>query len=205
MPSFLSRERILRGAFPPTVAGIIFLACALLTFWFLTASNLRLATAIGGGITFGAVGVATAVDIRRLILPDPWLALGALAAFGHLLWLVGKAVTTGDTMVVASAGVVFMMGVVGGSFAFILFFFIHYFSKGQVGLGDAKLAGVLGIWLGPFGWAVMGLSLLVAVLLGGLGALVVALRRGVGARFAYGPYLTLGAVVGTVWAAGSFT
>jgi prepilin signal peptidase PulO-like enzyme (type II secretory pathway) len=76
-----------------------------------------------------------------------------------------------------------------------LFFLIpNLASSGSVGMGDVKLAFLLG--------AVLGKAVLVALLLGTVGASLVAVallvRRGAAARkqsLAYGPFLALGAVV----------
>lgn len=65
------------------------------------------------------------------------------------------------------------------------------------GLGDVKLAGVLGLVLGWFGWGAVLLGIYLAVLLGGLTALVllVCRRAGRGSAIAFGPFLALGAVL----------
>lgn len=70
--------------------------------------------------------------------------------------------------------------------------------RGGLGFGDVKLAGWLGILLGWWGWgAVLG-GVVAAVLVGGLGALVLLLTRraGPGTHLAYGPALACGALLG---------
>lgn len=59
---------------------------------------------------------------------------------------------------------------------------------GGMGMGDVKLAGVLGLAAGSLGLTAAVLSPLVGFLLGG-GAAVVALRQGRGTRIPFGPFL----------------
>jgi leader peptidase (prepilin peptidase)/N-methyltransferase len=67
-----------------------------------------------------------------------------------------------------------------------------------MGIGDVKLAGVLGLCLGP----AVAVALLVALLAGTAFGLVLAVRSGVraarSATIPFGPYLALGGVVGLV-------
>ena len=69
-----------------------------------------------------------------------------------------------------------------------------------MGLGDAKLAALMGAWLGPLG---LGLAVALAVISGGLigllGRLTGRLRRG--QAMAFGPFLAAGTLA--VWWAGS--
>ncbi|MFN7739313.1 MAG: prepilin peptidase [Cyanobacteriota bacterium] len=74
------------------------------------------------------------------------------------------------------------------------------FGKPALGLGDAKLAAMMGAWLGPLG---LGLAVALAVICGGLigllGRLTGRLRRG--QAMAFGPFLAAGTLA--VWWAGS--
>ena len=74
------------------------------------------------------------------------------------------------------------------------------FGKPALGLGDAKLAALMGAWLGPLG---LGLAVALAVISGGLigllGRLTGRLRQG--QAMAFGPFLAAGTLA--VWWAGS--
>ena len=61
---------------------------------------------------------------------------------------------------------------------------------GGMGMGDVKLAAALGLAAPTIGVAV--LSSLLAFLLGGVAAVFVLIRRGPGARVAFGPFLLAG-------------
>ncbi|MDC7120795.1 prepilin peptidase [Cellulomonas fimi] len=77
-----------------------------------------------------------------------------------------------------------------------------------MGLGDVKLAGVLGLYLGWFGWGSLAVGWFAAYLIGGLFSvgLMIAGRAGRKSRIPFGPWMLLGAGVGvfvgeTVWGA----
>jgi leader peptidase (prepilin peptidase) / N-methyltransferase len=67
-----------------------------------------------------------------------------------------------------------------------------------IGLGDVKLVGVLGLFLGYLGWDAVAVGMFAAVLLGALGGVVQiatgrATRR---SRIPYGPFLLAGTLLG---------
>src|SRR5258707_5228102 len=76
-----------------------------------------------------------------------------------------------------------------GLLAFVLFLVVSLVVRGGLGMGDVKLAGLLGFLLGS---AVLP-ALLIGTLVGAVAALAVAARSSAGFRttFAYGPYLAL--------------
>ncbi|MCC2314818.1 prepilin peptidase [Cellulomonas xiejunii] len=69
-----------------------------------------------------------------------------------------------------------------------------------MGLGDVKLAGVLGMFLGWFGWGTWAVGLFLPFLLGGvLGLALIALgRAGRKSAIPFGPWMLLGAAVAPV-------
>jgi leader peptidase (prepilin peptidase) / N-methyltransferase len=81
---------------------------------------------------------------------------------------------------------------VAAACAFALFLLIAVVTDGGLGMGDVKLAGLIGLLLGP--------ASLPALLIGALGggvasAVVLASGRGRGHTIAYAPYLCFGAAV----------
>lgn len=71
---------------------------------------------------------------------------------------------------------------------------------GGMGGGDVKLAGVLGAYLGWFGWGALIVGAFAAFLLGGLFGIALLLLRRAGRRTAipFGPWMIVGAWVGIV-------
>ena len=82
---------------------------------------------------------------------------------------------------------------VAGLAAFASFYLLALLARGGLGMGDVKLAGMLGFLLGR---EVLP-ALFVGALAGGVAAVVLALRSSSGRRatFAYGPYLAFGGAV----------
>ena len=68
-------------------------------------------------------------------------------------------------------------------------------------MGDVKLALLLGLFLGFFGWDQLGVGVILAILLGGLVSvlLLVFSNRGRRSKFAYGPFLVAGAWIALFW------
>lgn len=64
-----------------------------------------------------------------------------------------------------------------------------------LGLGDAVLAGLLGLYLGWLGWRDLFWGVFLGVALGGAFALWLMYRRGRRLDFAYGPFLLVGAAL----------
>jgi leader peptidase (prepilin peptidase)/N-methyltransferase len=75
------------------------------------------------------------------------------------------------------------------------------FRKTAMGLGDVKLSGALGLFLGWMSWGALGIGAFAGFLLGGLGGvLLIASGRGSAAsRIPYGPYMLAGTLVGILW------
>jgi leader peptidase (prepilin peptidase) / N-methyltransferase len=69
-----------------------------------------------------------------------------------------------------------------------------------MGMGDVKLAALIGLVLGSLGLRFVGVAAGAAIAFGGLGG-VVALAMGKGRKSAipFGPYLAAGAVVAGIW------
>lgn len=76
-----------------------------------------------------------------------------------------------------------------------------------VGLGDVKLAGLLGMGLGWFGWQTVLVGMYAGFLAGGVFALVLLLTRRVGrdGDLAYGPPMMVGAVLGLLTSPGALS
>ncbi|MEE1619933.1 prepilin peptidase [Zafaria sp. Z1313] len=124
------------------------------------------------------------IDARTHLLPNrivlPWypaalLTLGGAAAFagdwGALLRLVAA-----------------------GTALFAFYLALHLVKRSGMGLGDVKLAGVLGLYLGYLGWEHLVLATLLTFVLGGIGALVlIAARRATrSSAIPFGPFMVIG-------------
>jgi leader peptidase (prepilin peptidase)/N-methyltransferase len=128
------------------------------------------------------------IDIEHRIIPNA-IVYPALIAFP--LYLVVATLAGAPVDLAGAAGGFLLYG--GGLFVIALI------SRGM-GMGDVKLAALIGVVLGATGLSIVGVAAAAAIVLGGLGG-VVALVSGAGrkAKIPFGPYLAAGAVVAAFW------
>jgi leader peptidase (prepilin peptidase)/N-methyltransferase len=140
-----------------------------------------------GGLLALMPGIAL-IDLRHRIIPNrltyPAIVLVALVIV--LAWLIGGAadpVKSGLGLLVFGGGIFVIASVSGG-----------------MGLGDVKLAALIGLVLGSLGLRFVGVAAGATIVLGGLGG-IVALMMGSGmkSKIPYGPYLAVGALVAGLW------
>lgn len=138
------------------------------------------------------------IDLDQLWLPEPlcrWglllgLAVTALLGFQQGT-VVGRQLLL-EHLLAAAAGLL--------GFEAVSALAAKALGKPALGLGDAKLAALMGAWLGLAGLAVaVGLAVLLGALIGGIGRLLG--RLAPGQPFPFGPFLAAGALL--VWLQGS--
>jgi leader peptidase (prepilin peptidase)/N-methyltransferase len=135
---------------------------------------------------FFAVLVAVAlIDLEHQIIPNR-IVYPCLAAFPVIL---AAGALAGQHVSLARAAIGFLA--YGGGLLLVALI-----SPGGMGMGDVKLAALIGLVLGAFGLAYVAVAAAVAILAGGLGA--VALLAFAGAsrkrKVPFGPYMAVGAV-----------
>lgn len=141
-----------------------------------------------GFLYLAAVSIALALidlDTRRL----PNVLVLPIYAVGAVLFTIAAALS-GAWVALAMAGI--GMAVLG-----LGYLLIAVIRPGGMGMGDVKLAGALGLFLGWLGPETLIVGTIAGFLLGG-GAGVVLLLRGAGrkASLAFGPWLIAGAWIG---------
>ena len=155
-----------------TVPATVAAALQLVAFLYLAAISLALAI----------------IDIEKHKLPDvivlPGYAVGG-ALLGTAALLQGDLVALGR--MAAGAGILFVFYVV------LALIWPH-----GMGLGDVKLAGVLGLFLGSLGWGQLAVGASAAFVLGGLFSIILLITRRAGRKsgIPFGPWMLLGAWVG---------
>ncbi|PZE74093.1 A24 family peptidase [Curtobacterium sp. MCBD17_019] len=136
-----------------------------------------------------AISVALSlIDVETHTLPNV-IVLPAYPVC--LVLLAGVSVLTGD-------GAAFVRGVIGLAALGLGYLMLAILVPGGMGLGDVKLAGVLGFVLAYLGWGPLAVGAFGAFLLGGIFAIVlVAMRRARrGSGIPFGPWMIGGAWVG---------
>lgn len=124
---------------------------------------------------------ATVIDLKYMIIPNTLNGFGALAGLGF-------AIIGGFGEIIRSVS----GGMLGASCILAMLFLGRIlYKRDGVGYGDVKLAGVMGLFLGPF-WIVQ--SFVMSILIGGVWAISVLItgKRSVGQEVPFGPFLALG-------------
>jgi leader peptidase (prepilin peptidase)/N-methyltransferase len=137
---------------------------------------------------FLAVLVALAViDARTKKLPNRIVYPAFLISAGYLA--VARLAGAGVDLTDAALG----LAAYGGGL-----FVVAFLAPKGMGMGDVKLAGLIGLVLGSLGLEYVAVAAGLGILLGGVGA-IVALARGAGRKQAlpFGPFLVAGAIVAT--------
>lgn len=124
------------------------------------------------------------IDARTHMLPNriivPWYPFAVVL-------LLATAALAGDW---EGLGRVLLAGLT----LFGFYLLLHVIQPRGMGLGDVKLAGILGLYLGYLGWPHVLLGTLLAFLLGAVvGLVLISLRRaGLKSALAFGPYMIAG-------------
>ena len=142
-----------------------------------------------------AIGVALALidlDVHRLpdaiVLPSYPVVLALLALAS---WNPGGSSSLWDAL---------LRALIGAAAMFAVYVVVVLVYPAGMGFGDVKLAGVLGLYLGWFGWGALAVGFFAPFLLGGLYAVALLVARRVGrtSGIPFGPWMILGAWVGIV-------
>ncbi|MGP3535120.1 prepilin peptidase [Microbacterium sp. RD1] len=137
-------------------------------------------------VTFAVQTVVLAVvDVRTHRLPDRYVLPG---------YPIAAVLLTVSALAGGAPGR--LWSVAGGALALFGFYLLlRMLRPGAMGGGDVKLAGVVGAYLGFFGWESVLLGAAAGFVLGGVfGVLLVVTRRArAGTALAFGPFLLAGA------------
>lgn len=138
---------------------------------------------------FAAISIAlAAIDLDTHRLPNSIV----LPSYPVLAVLLGaSALVVGDMETAARTAA-------GAGILFAAYLLLAFISPRGMGMGDVKLAGVIGLVLGFSGWAALAVGMLAAFLLGGVVgiALIVAGRTRRNTGIPFGPWMLGGAWVG---------
>jgi leader peptidase (prepilin peptidase)/N-methyltransferase len=138
----------------------------------------------------GIVLACALIDARHRIIPNRivYWSLAIFTAVIALFSLVGSGVSllTGVLGLLAFGGGLLLVAIV---------------APHGMGMGDVKLAALMGLVLGSLGWRYVGVSVVVAVLAGGLGGIFTLLAGGSRKdAIPFGPYLASGGVLSALFA-----
>ncbi|QNO37770.1 prepilin peptidase [Protaetiibacter sp. SSC-01] len=140
-------------------------------------------------LALAAISIAlSAIDLELRRLPNPIVLTGFIA--GVALLVPALLIETRYDLLV-SAGL-------GAAASFAFYLALALIGRGGMGMGDVKLAGVLGLYLGALGWAPLVVGVAAAFAVGAVaGVITLIVRRSVKDRsLPFGPWMFLGAWVG---------
>ncbi len=130
------------------------------------------------------------IDIERRIIPN---RITYPAFVGFAIFVVLARLADGGTDPVR--------GLIGALLYGGVLFVVAVISRGM-GMGDVKLALVIGVVLGSIGLAWVGVAAAAAVLFGGVGGIVaLMIGRDRKSMIPFGPYMAAGAIVASFWGA----
>ncbi|WP_370249166.1 A24 family peptidase [Cryobacterium sp. HLT2-28] len=154
-----------------------------------TSETLAMILTLVALLYLAAVSVALAlIDLDTHTLPNrivlPAYPVGAVL-------LTSAAVAAGEPGRLIGA-------IIGAGGLFALYFLMALAYPAGMGMGDVKLAGLLGLYLGWFGWGQLAVGAFSAFLLGGLFALVLLIARQANRKsgIPFGPWMLAGAWLG---------
>ncbi|MEG3613962.1 prepilin peptidase [Isoptericola haloaureus] len=176
----VSESRLLRGWVTGPLAGLGGVGAALVTSsW---------AELVAVAVVAVAAGLLIPIDLVTYRLPD--VVVGS-AALGLLAGLVVAAALGDDWSRLLTA-------VLGGVALFAVYLVLAMISPSSLGFGDVKLAGVLGLLLGWWGWQAVAYGTLAAFVVFAVGALMLLAARRTSLRddLPFGPAMILGAALG---------
>lgn len=139
-------------------------------------------------LLLAVVGVLLAVvDLQHRLLPNR-VVLPSLAAGTALLLLPALADGAWDAL---------LRALLGAGALFAVYLALALVSPGGLGMGDVKLAAVLGLYLGWLGWTAVVLGALAGFVVQALVALVLLATRRIGLRgeLPFGPAMLAGAAL----------
>ena len=187
------------GRFPWTAPGsggpavrrpVVELATALL--FALTGLRFSLSWELPAFLFLAGVAVLlTVIDVQHKLLPNR-VVLPSIGIGAALLGIAASA--TGDWPAV-------LRGVVAAAVLFVVFFVLVLISPRSIGMGDAKLAALLGLYLGWLGWELVPLGIAAGFVVQALLAVLLLVTRRIGLKgeLPFGPAMLVGAALVIGW------
>ena len=159
--------------------------------WFTAAHILDLLAGILAGtalVLFVINGIRLSViDLRARLLPNSIM----------WPWFVSTLALLGAAALCAREPTLILRSVSGAAVLFAGYLLVHYAVPGGMGMGDVKLAAVLGLYLGFVSWMHLLIATMLAFFLGSVVSAVLLIRRRLTLRssVAFGPYMLSGAAM----------
>ncbi|PQZ91159.1 prepilin peptidase [Arthrobacter sp. MYb227] len=127
------------------------------------------------------------IDLRTRLLPNAII----------FPWFVSSLILLGAAALCAGEPERLLRSLTGAGILFGGYLLVHFLVPGGMGLGDVKLAAVLGLYLGFVSWAHLFIATVLAFILGaGVSAmLLLSKRMNLRSSVAFGPFMLSGAAI----------
>ena len=174
--------------------------------WLRSGLHILLAAAGGAAVPAVALGIVDLAALCALVVACALLVTIDLAVFrlpDAIVLPLYPILAVGLTIAAATFGEWDALGrAAAAAGALLVFYFaLAWINPSGLGLGDVKLAGVLGAFLGWIGWPAVLVGTLAAFVLNAAVALALLVARRVGAKsgIAFGPAMVIGAALGAAY------
>lgn len=127
------------------------------------------------------------IDLRTRLLPNSII----------WPWFISTVLLLGAAALCAREPALILRSLSGAAILFAGYLLVHYAIPGGMGMGDVKLAAVLGLYLGFVSWLHLLIATVLAFVLGSVISVVLLMRRRLTLRssVAFGPYMLGGAAL----------
>lgn len=127
------------------------------------------------------------IDLRTRLLPNSIM----------WPWFISTVALLGAAALCAREPALILRSLAGAGMLFAGYLLVHYAIPGGMGMGDVKLAAVLGLYLGFVSWTHLLIATMLAFFLGSVISVVLLMRRRLTLRssVAFGPYMLAGAAL----------
>jgi len=170
--------------------GILF---AFLYWWCVVLNGEQLGDVAFGIMAFYAClfTIVFVVDLEHKLIPNKVVYTGMVVALLFALFLPQPWLTQWPFQGIANFAI-------GGAVGFVAFFLLAIISRGGMGWGDVKLAGLIGL---AVGFPLVFVALFIAAIMGGVAALILLIVKKKGRKEAipFGTFLSIATMITLLW------
>ncbi|HHX62087.1 MAG TPA: prepilin peptidase [Epulopiscium sp.] len=142
------------------------------------------------GVLFSTLLTVAVIDYYTMRIPNSLIVFGTSVG---IIYLMLQALYMKERIIIVQGIVGFIVG--GGMIGLIIIFSLLVFKKDGMGMGDLKLLAMIGLFTGS---KHAFFTIFIAVIVGSFYGILI-LRRKKQELFPFGPFLSVGAVIGTLW------
>lgn len=142
-------------------------------------------------ILFSVLLTVAVIDYKTMRIPNPLVIFGLIVA---TIYLITASIYYMDIIIIPKgiAGMLLGATIIG----ICMLISLLLFKKQGMGMGDLKLLAMIGLFVGS---QLVIYTIFIAVILGGIYAVLLLLTKRNESLFPFGPFISIGAVIGILW------